>query len=170
MTNQANLPETWRVWSDRDNARDVQAMLQEQLSVQPQPILIHRDPVNGPRRIPGFAGLATPAHLRNAVPLVEARLFYPNGLLHLVAEENGTRWAVWVEGTQEPDWFKQLGEPQAPKQRITVHDETVLLRSSPDRNAIQTGLGQALVEHNQLTVRMYYDAGILQWWRLKFDG
>ncbi|MGM0488873.1 MAG: hypothetical protein ACQESR_19205 [Planctomycetota bacterium] len=172
MIDQPNRPETWRVWSGRDPKMNVREMLERQLGKerQWQPLLIYREPVNGPRRITGFAGLATPNCLGSAAPLAEARLFYPDGMLHLVAHGGETCWAVWVEGKQEPRWFKVHGEGDPPAELVTVRDEKVLLRTRPGNNAVRTGLGEAVVGKQQLTVRLYCEAGVLQWWRLTIDG
>jgi len=160
---------TWRVWHD-SLAKDVQILVKEQLAKPSPPLLVYRDPSNGPQRIAGFVGLSTPDRLGRDVPLTEARLFYPDGLLHLVADGNATRWAVWCEGDAAPSWYEVSGAGRSPRLPATVRAQRVLLRQRPGGGDVCTGLGEADVSGKQIGARLYYEDGVLQWWRLTCDG
>ncbi|NLF73163.1 MAG: hypothetical protein GX575_29355 [Candidatus Anammoximicrobium sp.] len=163
---------SWRVWHG-STTKDVQALVKEQLDQQAKPLLVYRDPVNGPDPIAGFAGLAAPDRVGGEAALAEARLFYLDGLLHVVSDGTGARWAVWCEGSHRPSWFEVSGEGGPPKLSATYRDQDVLLRRRPGPGDVHTGLSHTQLgdkQVKQVGVRLYYEAGVLQGWRLNFDG
>jgi hypothetical protein len=167
------------VWHGKDDQKNVRTFLAERLGDNCKPELVCRDPANGPRRLDGFVGLATPDQVSGEQPLAEARLFYDTGLLHLVAAGTSTLWAVWSEGSEPPLWFCNDGKPSPwfpksdgyqPKLPTTHRDEKLLLRGKSQPGEVRSGLSEAAFSGKELSVRLYYEAGVLQWWRLTFGG
>jgi hypothetical protein len=134
---------------------------------QHQPLLLSCEPVNGPRRLPNFSGLTTPGGYEGMQPLLltEARLFYPSGLLHLLAGPGETRWAAWWEtkpDQESPVWCPSstVGVVEAEMLR---KGRTILLTMA----AGMRGLSGADAVGEAVTAIEYYEQGILRWWRLE---
>jgi hypothetical protein len=134
---------------------------------QHRPLLLSCEPVNGPRRLSGFSGLTTPDGYESMrfLPLTEARLFYPSGLLHLLAGPGETRWAAWWETKpdQEPPVWCPPSTAGIVKAELLRKGRTILLTMA----AGIRGLSGAGAVGEEVTAIEYYEQGILRWWRLE---
>jgi hypothetical protein len=179
------------VWTGHDDSRPLDKLLADQLAKHP-PELVWREPINGPKPIAGFQGLATAdalAKLRKTgsdeqPALVEARLFYDHGLLHLLADGQGTRWAAWLDKKSESPTADvppatPADQPQAaydsPAWRPATVDKPksaafsrtsrpILLRHEDRRRGLQLVTG---LSDKTTTAFEYYQQGVLRWWRLE---
>ncbi len=132
------------------------------------------EPVNGRAPINGFIGLGkakTVADmLRSSSPLLcEARLFFPMGMLHLLAAGEHVRWAAWWEGPPSvPRWCPENGSlPQSAE--MLCRTRPILLRGSPSAQAdtIDRGLQGASGLGRCVTAIEYYYGTTLRWWSLE---
>lgn len=165
------------VWHNRVGL-PIGQVLKEQLAKR-RPPLFWREPANGPEPLEGFHALLTPDDSTSGESwnLTEARLFYPDGLLHLVADRDGTRWAAWCasqtadKSPGRPTWIAiaALAASETPNARVS-------LEVRPPRKLLlrQGGIsGQSvtiLASEKSLVAVKYYDSGVLRWWRLEIDG
>ncbi len=156
-----------KVWIGRDANRSIQDAIRATLTVQ-RPVLLWREPCNGRSRVPGFQGLMPPGDgaADESVKLIEARLFYETGMMHLLADEKCTRWACWCAGNAKasparPAWCLFPGK-ESPEESLQVKSRTILLREKDT-----TGLGWATLGTNRVLAVEYFRGGTLRWWRLE---
>ncbi|MCS7306405.1 MAG: hypothetical protein NZ602_15015 [Thermoguttaceae bacterium] len=154
--------------------------IQERISKEPVPLLIWSEPVTGPVRLEGFSGVTTPegfhqmlTRFPNGLPLAEARLFYPRGMLHLVADSNNVHWAAWWEtnssGDNRPLWCPPSGSSSQPI-KMRCLQRPVLLCKAKSPGQLQRGLQQLTQIGDNVLVFEYFQGIILRWWRLEPYG
>jgi hypothetical protein len=138
------------------------------------PSLVWAEPVPRRERLPHFPGLwGDPAEcLRclDGVALEEARLFWREGAIHLVAAGGRTRWAAFWEpaGGPPPTWLGPLGADGQSPHSEPFHAATVsvlTLRASDRRRYGLAHLGTASERNLRLTT--YRRGTDLVFWRLE---
>lgn len=138
-----------------------------------RPVLVWREPANQRLPLPlnDFEGLTLPtaAGVEQKVDLVEARLFFASGMLHVLRNGRSVQWAAWQEGVGNaplacPEWciWEALGEWE---ERLCLTCRDVLLRGSDT-----TGLRGANLGLDRVRAVEYFRDGRLSWWRLQING
>lgn len=139
------------------------------------PLAVWCEPVNGRSPISGFVGLGTAQDITrmlqplSAPSLYEARLFFPEGTLHLVTQGNGVRWVAWWEDKQGvvPQWCPENGSPPGSATMLCRTRRIVLRGAASTRpDSIDRGLQGAGTLGQSVTAIEYYERATLRWWRL----
>ncbi|MCR4412726.1 MAG: hypothetical protein NUV77_09910 [Thermoguttaceae bacterium] len=137
------------------------------------PLAVWCEPVPGRAPVEGFVGLSTgentAAMLASSSPsLGEARLFFGQGMLHLLANGAEVRWAAWWEGEAIPKWCPTNGtQPQTAdmvrRQRPVFLAGDTVGRPRKAHRGLRgaSGLGEAV------TLVEYFQGTNLRWWRLE---
>lgn len=155
-------------------------------------VFVWLEPANAARRTASPVGLLTPAKLSAEAlcPLVEARFFYSQGLLHLLAEGAETRLAAWWEGEpgQSPAWLTAaVKRPDAKLKDAQDCAGSTTAAAPADGNArglLRTErpivLSQARSERGlrcvgdeigaKVQAVEYFQDGQLRWWRIQRHG
>jgi len=159
-------------------------------------VFVWLEPANAARRTAAPVGLLTPAELsaEASCPLAEARFFYGQGLLHLLADSGETRAAAWWEGQpgQPPAWltaaisladanfkdnFKDAQEcassttaaaPANGNGRGLLRKERPILLSHVRSERGLRHVGQGIGDNVQAVE--YFQDGQLRWWRIQRHG
>ncbi|MFV2066387.1 MAG: hypothetical protein ACC645_05365 [Pirellulales bacterium] len=162
----------WSLWTGSCSG-DAAEWLND-LTKTHKPLLVWCEPVNGRSRRNGF-GLVDLEGLI-ALPkrsLAEARLFYDDGLVHVVAAEDGLRFAAWREGMHEqvPAWCPAGATPPSDQQEGASSPKAMLRTKTQRIVLLNTSAGTRGLDvtHVGDAVRAveYYESGVLRWWRLE---
>ncbi len=117
---------------------------------EPEPAALNEDGTSG--RLQGFRPLVEGTPDWNGLSLVEARLFWQNAALHVLADGSGGCSSVWIEECEEGESMTRVKAPV-----LTLRDT---------QRFGQAGTGWA---QRKLTAIEYRLAGRLVAWRLVTD-
>jgi hypothetical protein len=126
--------------------------------VEPALHLPRRDGKPQPGRLPGFRPLIEGTPEAN-LPLAEARLYYPDQWLHLLASPSSCREVRWSESSFSG------AKPYAGE--ILVSEQSVLLWRG--RELVRFGLTDDVFPEGDLRVRLYSIAGQLLTWQILME-
>ena len=173
----ANIPTA--CWHGTIKDKSVRALIQE---AKRAATLIWCEPVNGKHRVQDLTTLAnaTEWNAPPDIPLAEGRVFFADGLLHLLAGSGETHFAAWVADDGEEGKDSPPSRPawcpapaHGPLAAMCVKRERSILLADPrarqSATAVRRGLsGSSLGK--QIQAIEYYEQGNLRWWRLTYDG
>lgn len=164
MSNATACSATTRVslWHG-STAGSVQELVASRLQDGEKPLLVTSEPENGPSLLLGFRGIVqvTDSLLWPPTPLVEARLHYEGGMLHILKTRAGTRWSAWglTDQKKPPSWIPDTSRAALQEDHDSI-EQTVLLECGKSRRQL------ALAAISKVTLRQYFLDGVPRWWRL----
>ncbi len=154
-------------WRGKASA-SLEDLVRDRLGGDAPPAWLTCEPTNGPAPLPNFSGLIRVKPGVMLPTLVEARLHYARGALHLLRVGGETRWAAWSEVAEDATPTPPAWVPDA----ATAPDaaEVAVLLASPGRTVLlepagnARGLAGATIK--SVTLHEYTQGGALRWWRL----
>lgn len=178
MSNEASVPSSKREqyisrWGARKKTKLADLLTSLISGIEPQALWC--EPINGPKRLEPFQGLIVGDvsgawQTQSRHPFQEARLFYSDGMLHLLTEGEQTRWSAWFQETNgtEPKWCPARSDDLADNGQETLPaleaiERKVLLPDQLDSR----GLRLHVVSKWKIRVTEYRAFGRLYWWRLE---